>query len=226
MKNKICVVVFIVVSSVVTAPTARADSYSTFQTTRYYSANKRFFVEVTPDKRATLYRRGRPARRVWTRTLPELPRKLFVANDGGRVAMIDFYYGNNHKPEASVVLILAEKGEELARHSLREVAELSRVTQTTSMSYWVKGVKFAAGGQHLVIDTIVAKHERSKCGNLVEFTQEEMKRMREYCEATMPYEQLRFSLATGALVSRRKVAQGERIPKYAPPDNGMQRMRN
>ncbi len=225
MKRKTCVVVFIV-SLVVTAPTTRADSYSTFQTSRYYSANKRFFVKVTPDKRATLYRRGRHARRVWTSTLPALPRKLLVANDGSRVAMVDFYYGNNHKLEAPVVLMLAEKGEELVRYSLREVAELSRVTQTTSMSYWFEGVKFTAGGQYLVIDTLVAKHERSKCGNLVEFTEEEMERMREYCEATVPYEQLSFSLATGALVSRRKVVQGERIPEYAPLNNDLNQTRN
>lgn len=222
MKNRIYLLAFIVVSAIVVAPISRADLYSTFQTTRYYSANKWFFVKVTPDKRATLYRRDRPARRVWTSTLPELPRKLLVANDGSRVAMIDFYYGNNHKPEAPVVLILAEKGEELARYSLREVTELSRVTQTTSMSYWFKGAKFEAGGQYLVIDTIVAKHDRSKCSNLVEFTEEEMERMREYCEATVPYEQLQFSLETGALVSRRKVTGGERSFGHAPPNNAMQ----
>jgi hypothetical protein len=64
----------------------RADTYITFTTMRYYSANRRYYVEVTPKRRATLYRAGsrRPTRQ-WIRVLPELPERLLVTNDGKRV---------------------------------------------------------------------------------------------------------------------------------------------
>src|SRR5438046_1252568 len=38
---------------------ARADTYSTFKTTRFYSANGRYFIEVTPNKHMTLYANDR-----------------------------------------------------------------------------------------------------------------------------------------------------------------------
>ena len=35
---------------------AKADTYSKFETTKYYSKNQEFHVEVTPDKKAILYK--------------------------------------------------------------------------------------------------------------------------------------------------------------------------
>jgi len=46
---------------------AFADQYSTFRATRFYFANRRYFVEVRENKRAALYRDGRIARRIWRR---------------------------------------------------------------------------------------------------------------------------------------------------------------
>lgn len=106
------------------AANVRADTYSTFQTKRFYSANRHYFVEVTEKKRATLYRNGRHFRWVWTRILPELPRELLVTDDGSRVALVDFYYGNNHDPNAPVVVIFGDGGKEMARYLLKDVADV------------------------------------------------------------------------------------------------------
>ncbi len=131
MKVKICFA--LIVTSFMLAASVRADTYSTFQTKRFYSANRRYFVEVTEKKRATLYRNGRHFQRVWTHILLELPGELLVTNDGSRVAMVDFYYGNNHEPNAPVVIIFGDGGKEIARYLLKDVADLSRTTATTSM---------------------------------------------------------------------------------------------
>lgn len=202
MKLKICFVLIVI--SLILATNVRADTYSTFQTKRFYSANRRYFVEVTEKKRATLYRNGRRFRRVWTLILPELPGKLLVTDDGNRVAMVDFYYGNNHDPNAPVVIIFGGDGKEIARHLLKDVADLSRTTATTSMSYWYRDVKLTQGERSLVIDTIVAKYERSKCGNVK--SAEEVEKMWEICMATVPSEKLSFDLATGKLLTRENVA--------------------
>ena len=202
MKLKICFAITVLSFSL--APNVHADTYSTFQTKRFYSANRRYFVEVTGKERATLYHNGRNSRRVWTRTLPELPRELRVTDEGSRVAMIDFYYGNNHDPNAPVIVIFGGGGKEMARYLLKDVADLSRTTATTSMSYWYQDVKLMEGGRFLVIDTIVAKYERSKCGNIK--SPDEAEKMWEICMATAPYEKLRFDMATGKLSSRENIA--------------------
>jgi hypothetical protein len=149
MKLSTCVIIVLV--SLVLAGNVLADSYTTFQTKRFYSANRNYFVEVNGNKRATLYRNGRDLRRVWTRTLAELPRVLLVTNDGTGVAMIDFYYGNNHDPNASVVVILGDTGREVARHPLKTVADLSRTTSTTSMAYWYGEARLSQNDQSLLI---------------------------------------------------------------------------
>jgi hypothetical protein len=190
--------------SLILAVSARADTYSTFETKRFYSANRRYFVEVNEKKRATLYLNSRRVQRAWTRILPELPRELLVTNDGSRVAMVDFYYGNNHLPDAPVVMIFGEGGREIARYPLKEVANLSRTTATTSMSYWYHDVKLMQSERLLVIETIVAKHDRSKCGNVN--SPEEVEKKSEICMATAPYEKLSFDMANGKLSSRVNIA--------------------
>lgn len=201
---KLQVIIALPVVALVLAAVAHADTYSTFQTKRYYSANRRYFVEVTEKKRATLYRNGQHFRRVWTRTLPELPRELLVTSDGSRVATVDFYYGNNSDPNAPVVAILGGGGREIARHLLKDVADLSRTTATTSMSYWYRDAKFGPDERLLVIDTVVAKYERSKCHNIS--SPEEAEKMTEICMATAPYQRLSFGMATGELSSRENIA--------------------
>ncbi|MBA4184372.1 MAG: hypothetical protein H0X49_10210, partial [Acidobacteria bacterium] len=100
----------------------RADSYSTFQTTRFYSANRRFVVVVNENKRATLYRNGRKLHRVWRETLTDLPNQLFVADDGKRVAIVDRYYGNNGSSSLPVVIFLDENGKRFSTHLLGDLA--------------------------------------------------------------------------------------------------------
>ena len=94
MRAKKYIALLVLLCSVVFVQGICADTYSTFQTTRYYSANRRYLVIVTEKKRATLYRKGRKLQRVWSRTLSALPQKLFVTTDGKRVVMVDRYYGN------------------------------------------------------------------------------------------------------------------------------------
>src|SRR5262245_51930465 len=110
MKSRISgvLIAFGIVSS-----SAFGDSYGAFQTKRFYSQNRRFFVEVRENKRAILYRNGRRLRKLWQRDLSELPRKLMVTNDGTAIAIVDFYYGNNCRPDAPVLMIFGPGGDEL-----------------------------------------------------------------------------------------------------------------
>lgn len=202
MKLRICFALLVILYLL--AANLRADTYSASQTKRFYSANRHYFVELTEKKRATLYRNGRHFRRMWTRTLPELPRELLVTDDGSRVAMVDFYYGNDSDQNAPVIAIFGSGGKEMARYLLKDVANLSRTTATTSMSYWYQDVKLTEGDRYLVIDTVVAKYERSKCGNIK--SPDDAEKMWEICMATAPYEKLRFDIATGKLSSRENIA--------------------
>ncbi len=195
---------FTIVLSILVTGNAVADSYSTFQTTRYYSANRQYFIEVTEKKRATLYRNGHQARRLWSHILPELPRELLVANNGSGAAMVDFYYGNNHDPNAPVIVVFGVKGSELARYLLKDVADLSRTPMTTSMAYWYGDAKLITDDRSLIVQTLVSKYDRSKCGNIK--SPDEAEKMWEICMATVPHENLVFDMATGRLVSRESVA--------------------
>ncbi len=173
--------------------TVWADTYSTFKTTRYYSDNKRFSVEVTPKRRATLYRGGR---RVWSRTLPQLPGKLLVTSDGKRVVVVDRYYGNNSFPATPAVIIFDERGNELARHRLGEVANLSRVLSTTSTARWYKGAHLTPNGRSFIVETLIAKRDPATCKDVSSIEEADE------CSTSVPYEQLRFTTATGELTSR------------------------
>jgi len=200
MRVKKYIGLIVLLGSVAFASSVHADTYSTFQTTRYYSANRRYVVVVNDRKRATLYRNGRRLRRVWSRALPELPQELFVTNDGKRVAIVDRYYGNGRSPEARVVIILDENGDQIVSHRLGDVANLAKVLQTTSTAHWYGEAHLSPDGQILIIETQVMKRDWNEChGN----TQpEEMER----CWETVPYQQLRFALATGALIDRVNLA--------------------
>ena len=179
---------------VILTTAAHADTYSTFKTTRYYSANRRYFVEVTPNRRAVLYRvDSKHSRAQWIRVLDSLPGELLVTNDGRRVAIIDRYYGNGANPETPAVILLNEKGQEIARHRLRDVANLSKVITTTSTAHWYSAVAFTPDESYLTIDTVVAERDRAKCAHVN--SPEEA----DACWRSVPYEQLRFSVADGKL---------------------------
>jgi hypothetical protein len=183
---------------------AFGDSYRPFQTTRFYSANRRYFVEVRENKRATLYRNGRISRRIWSRSLPELPRKLFVTDDGLGVAMVDSYYGNNCVADSPAVVIFGHNGKELSRHLLKDVSDLSRTARTTSMCYWVHDAEIYPDSHSLTIQTFIAEHDLSKRGNIN--SPDDPEKKGEPALATKPYQTLTFNLINGLLVSRQNVA--------------------
>ena len=206
---------------------ARADTYSTFQTTRFYSANDLYFVEVTPNKRATLYRKGRSLERLWSQVLSELPARVFITNDGKRVVMIDYYYGNRGSAQAKVVLFFDEAGDQIAGHSLAQVADLSRVLQTTSSAHWYYGALFTPDQSSFVVETLVRKCDPAK--TIVQ-KQEDTASLDD-CWKEKPFEELQFSMATGSLISRvdiqtkytdrekRLVHELELVENEHPPDN-------
>jgi hypothetical protein len=196
LKSCVCLILLLVLTFLVS--TARADTHSTFETTRYYSYNRKFFVEVTEKKRATLYRNGSWLRRIWRRTLPELPRHLMVSNDGKRAVIIDKYYGNGGQPSLKVITTLDERGGQLVSLELREVANLSRVLQTTSAAHWYGGAEFSPDGRFLIVKTVVAKRQCSEITKPPEEPDE--------CMQSVPYEQLRFDLASGKLIERASLA--------------------
>lgn len=183
MKIETCKPILMAIFCLTLSSIVRADTYSTFQTTRFYSANADYFVEVKPDKRATLYRvQPRTTEQIWSRVLPELPARLFVSNDGKRVVIVDRYYGNGGKSSAKVIVFLNEEGKQIAGHELGNVAALSRVLHTVSAAHWYYGALFSPDQSTFIVETVARKCEE--------------------CTRTEPYEELRFSMASGALVSR------------------------
>lgn len=197
MRHKLQALFLLALALLAASAGARADTYSTFTKRRYYSADRRYFVEVDEKKRAALYMNGARPLRGWTRTLEELPGWLVVSNDGTRAAVIDCYYGNGGNPSATSVLILDESGRDLARYALREVAELRRVVETTSGMHWYGGASFTADGISLAVETIVKTCERPS-----KVTSEADAALADKCDRLMPYERLRFDAGTGRLVDR------------------------
>jgi hypothetical protein len=182
--------------------TVYADSYGTFQTTRYYSTNQQYFVEVNEKQLATLYKNAPRPKRLWSHSISQLPRDLLVMNDGSRFVIIDSYYGNNHDPKAPVILTYDDKGNEMSRYSLADVANLSRVAMTTSQAYWFGGAWFASDARVLVVQTIVTKVDWGMCLKNASSDQGWMK-----CSEPIPFEQLHFDLNTGKLSERTKLVQ-------------------
>jgi hypothetical protein len=187
----------LLVTFVIPSLVAYGDTYGTFQTTRYYSQNRQYFLEVNAKQKATLYKNTPHPKRDWSRRIPLLPRNVYLTNDGTRFAIVDSYYGNNHDPKAPVVFTFDEKGNELSRYTLGEVANLSRVAMTTSEAYWFGNAWF--NGNSFVVQTIVTKVDWGKC---LQNTRppENMDK----CFESTAYEQLRFDLKTGKLSERTK----------------------
>jgi hypothetical protein len=191
IKKTLAVVLGLVAISTV----MRADTYDEFKKTRYYSANRQYFVEVNEKKHATLFRNNRRPKRIWTRDLPALPGRLLVANNGSRVAIIDRYYGNAGNPNTPVVILLNERGNEIVSYPLSEVINLSKAIRTTSTAVWYREVKFTPDGSYLVVETIIAKRDPATCVHVSSVEEAEE------CSQTIPYEQLRFATINGKLTS-------------------------
>lgn len=191
--------IFILVALFASPAKVHADQYDSFRRTRYYSANKQYFVEVTKKRRATLYLNSRRPRRLWTCNLSALPARLLVTNNGRRVIAIDRYYGNKSDPRTPVIILLNEKGSEITSYILSEVANLSKVITTTSDAQWFRYVNLSPDDSQLIIQTIIAKRDPSTC--LRVNSHEEA----EECSMSVPYEKLRFDIATGKLISRENI---------------------
>jgi hypothetical protein len=201
MKSKLYTSSFIALMLLTFLSVVRADTYSGYVATRYYSANRKYFVEVNEKKRATLYLNDRKVSRIWIHPLPELPDDMAISNDGQRVAAIDRYYGNGGDPAAKVVLIFDERGDDLASYSLGEVADLPHVLATTSSAHWYWGAGFTADGQFLIVETFVRKCELpSRVASDADMA------LFEECAKPKPYERLRFLATTGKMADRSLLA--------------------
>jgi hypothetical protein len=199
LKSSIPFLILLCVAAIV--PIVFADTYATFTKTRYYSADRSYFVEVVEDKRATLYRNGKKLKRVWALKLEELPGQLFVTNDGKRTIIVDRYYGNESRPERAVVVFLDEHGKQIASHRLGDVADLKNVLTTISAAHWIRDVNLSKDQQNLVIESQVLSIPWPDCKDRMK--PEEIGK----CWESVPYQQLKFALATGELVERLDVAK-------------------
>jgi hypothetical protein len=201
MKSKLYTSFFIALMLLAFLSVVRADTYSGYVATRHYSANRKYFVEVNEKKQATLYLNDGKLSRIWTRLLPELPDDMVISNDGQRVAAIDRYYGNGGNPATNVVLILDERGNNLASYSLGEVADLRHVLATTSSAHWYWGAGFTADGRFLIVETFVRKCDLpGQVGSDADMA------LFEECAKAKPYERLRFTATTGKMIDRSLLA--------------------
>jgi len=198
MRDQTLKIVTLVMFVILGWSTSLADSYATFETKRFYSANNVYFVEVTPNKLATFYRQTPRRKKLWSRALPELPAHLFITDDGARVVMVDFYYGNKGSESANVVLVFDEAGNQIAGHALNVVANLSRVTVTTSSAHWYYGAFFTPDQNTFIVETVATKCVPPE---VIAHTPEDRAVVKD-CMKTTRFEALEFSVATGSLISR------------------------
>jgi len=186
----------ILLGAIAFAPPVHADVYATFQKTRYYSTNRRYFLELKENKQATLYRNGKRLQRVWSRKLEELPERLLVTNDGKRVVLVDRYYGNGGSPQTPVVTFLDENGNQITSHRLGDVANLERALLTISAAHWCGGARLSPDQQSVLIESYVLKIPWDECIKKVK-PEDHGK-----CWEITPYQQLRFTVASGELIER------------------------
>ncbi len=191
-----------IVSVCLFVSSAKADTYSTFKTTNYYSANRRFFVKVNPNKKAVLYRNGK---KVWTKVLPELPQTLLVTNDGKRMVMIENYYGNQNERKKEVIIFFDENGNRLSGFDLGSLADYQNVLHTTSASYWLDKYKFNQKENQLIVNTVILS-----CPLLEKVSSVEDVKKFDECIKPKPKERIIFSVTDGALLSRTEIEANEK----------------
>ena len=179
-----------------------ADTYSKFETTDYYSKNRRFFVRVKPDKKATLYKNGKM---VWTQSLPELPMKLLVTDDGTRVIMIENYYGNRRDPKKEVIIFFNEKGAKFSSQTLKDVADLKNVMHTISSSSWLENYELNQNESEIIIKTTVLT-----CSLIERVSRVDDLRKVDECMKPKPKEKIVFSVLDGKILSRSAINTAEK----------------
>ncbi len=84
----------------------------------------------------------------------------------------------------------------MASYSLEAVANLASVVKTISHAHWYESARFTVDEKELMIATVIAKHDQAKCGQVTSLEQADE------CSTSVPYEQLRFSMISGKLISR------------------------
>ena len=201
MKKKYLYLIIITIS-LLFVTVVKADTDSKFQTTKYFSKSRAFYVIVTPDKKATLYK---DKTKMWTILLPELPGKMLVSNDGNRVIMVENYYGNNNDRKKEVLIFFDENGNKISSYDLETLADFNNVLHTNSGSHWLKNYELDEEENQLIINTIVLS-----CP-LVEKNDKkvDLKKV-DKCKKPKPNEVITFSLSDGKLLSRTKIETVEK----------------
>lgn len=181
---------------------SKAQTDEKFKTTNYISKNREYFVRVTPNKIASLYK-GR--KKIWTKSIPELPGNMLVTDDGKRVIMIENYYGNNNDRKREVVIIFGEKGDKIAGFELASLADFDNVLHTNSGSKWLDNVELNQSKNELVVNTIVLSCALVENGaKIVDL------KMIDKCKKPQPKEKITFSIVDGKLLSRTQVGSAEK----------------
>jgi len=202
MLEKKCFYLLIITVLFVFGSVVKADTYSKFETTNYYSKNREFFVIVTPDKKAVLYKGNK---KIWTQTLPELPQSLLVTNDGKRVVMIENYYGNSREPKKEVINFFGENGNKLSSYNLENLADLENILHTISSSHWLDKYEMNQEKNEVVIETFVLT-----CPLIGNVSNEEDLKKVDECRKPKPKERIVFSVVNGSLLSRTKIETTEK----------------
>ncbi len=192
----------IFISAFLLGSSVKADTYNTFETSNYYSANRKVFVKVTPNKKAVLYKNGR---KVWAKVLPELPMNLLVKNDGKRVVMIENYYGNQNERKKEVVIFFDENGNRLSGFDLGSLADYQNVLHTISNADWLDKYEFNQEENQLIVDTVVLS-----CPLLEKVPNDEDMKKVDECIKPKPKENITFSLIDGTLISRTEIEANEK----------------
>lgn len=178
------------------ASTSLADTYGIFKTTRYYSAQQKYFVEIKEDKTIRLFLAKSPKRPIWGKVINEFPAKVFVRDTGDRVILFERYYGNNHKLDCEAVIIFDEKGEQLKHYPISKFSDLRHSAGTTSQSAWYDFVCFSPGERSFVLQTIRLKTDNIQtCENNLPQTE------RTKCWEFIPEQQFHIDLTTGEIIN-------------------------
>jgi hypothetical protein len=154
-------------------------------------------LEVDHKARASLFKRNvGKSQQIWKTTLSALPASAVVTDDGKRVILFDYYYGNKGYAKGAAITFLDEQGRFLAMHKLADVADLTKVLVTTSTAVWLDHFKLSADRQSLEVYTLARKREGKDCLHV------NSAKEADDCSDSKPYELLKFSVNDGGLVSR------------------------
>ncbi len=143
-------------------------------------------------------------RPLWSRSIKEFPREVFVQDDGERVILFERYYGNNHKGDVEALIFLNEKGEIIKSYRIDSLHDLKNVAATTSASYWYEEAYVSASGRYFVVQTVKLKYNQRKC--LEETHQDQQGK----CWQSVPFQQIHLDLKNGEIVSKYRLIPEEK----------------